>query len=191
MDVLIVGLIVFFGVHSISILDLPWRDAMVGKIGEWPWKGIYSLFAAIGLALIVWGYGLARHDPVVLYVPPLWLRHASLLLLLPVFPLLFAAYLPGRIKSAAKHPMLAAIKLWALAHLLANGTLADILLFGSFLAWAIADRVSMKYRQQRPIPGAPSSKLNDVIAVAAGLGLYLVFALWLHQWLFGVRPVYM
>ncbi len=189
MSVLIAGLILFIASHSVSIVNEPWRDRVVARIGETTWQGIYSLVAIAGLVLIVLGYGLARQDPIILYVPPIWLRHIALLLLVFVFPLLFAAYLPGRIKSATKHPMLAATKVWAFAHLLANGSLADVVLFGSFLVWAVADRISMKHRTQRPVPGAPPSRLNDAIAVILGLALYVAFVLWLHVWLFGVSPV--
>ena len=189
MGVLLIGLVVFFAVHCVSIVNEPWRDRMVARIGEWPWKGIYSLVAIVGFVLIVWGYGLARGDPVVLYTPPMWLRHVTLLLLIPVFPLLLATYFPGRIQAATKHPMLVATKLWAVAHLLANGTLADVLLFGSFLAWAVVDRISMKRRTQRSIPGAPPSKVNDIIAVVLGLALYAAFVLWLHTWLIGISPM--
>jgi uncharacterized membrane protein len=189
MGILIAGLILFLGTHSISIVNASWRDQMAARLGEWPWKGIYSLMALAGLVLIVWGYGLARQDPVILYLPPLWLRHVALLLLVFVFPLLLATYLPGRIQALTQHPMLAATKLWAFAHLLANGTLADVVLFGSFLAWAVVDRISMKHREQRPIPGAPPSKWNDAIAVVMGLVLYVAFVLWLHAWLIGVSPL--
>ena len=189
MSILIAGLILFLGVHSVSIVGSSWRTQVIEKIGEMPWKGIYSLLSIAGFALIVWGYGLARQTPVILYIPPTWLRHVALLLLIAVFPLLLAAYFPGRIKAATRHPMLAAIKIWAFAHLLANGTLADVVLFGSFLIWSVADRISMKYREPRDIPGARASKANDAIAVVGGLGLYVVFSLWLHQWLFGVPPI--
>ena len=189
MSVLLLGLIIFFAVHSVSIVNEPWRDRMVTKMGEWPWKGLYSLLAVVGFILIVWGYGLARHDPVLLYSPPAWLRHLALLLLVPVFPLLLAAYLPGRIQAATKHPMLVAVKLWAVAHLLANGMLADVLLFGAFLAWAVVDRISMKRRTQRTIPSAPPSKANDISAVLVGLALYVAFIFWLHTWLIGVSPI--
>ncbi len=135
---------------------------------------VYAVVSLVGFALLVYGYGLARQAPVVLYTPPDGLRHVALLLMLPVFVLLLAAYLPGRIKTAAKHPMLLATKLWATAHLLANGTLADVLLFGGFLAWAVADRISLKRRAPRPMPGmGPPRVLNDVIAVVGGLGLYV------------------
>jgi len=189
MSMLITGLVVFFAVHSISIFNELWRDSMVAKLGEWPWKGVYSMAAIVGFMLIVFGYGLARVDPVVLYSPPMWLRHVSLLMLVPVFPLILATYLPGRIQAMTRHPMLVATKLWAVAHLLANGTLADVLLFGSFLAWAVIDRISMKRRTQGYIPGAPPSKVNDVIAVLFGLVLYAAFVLWLHAWLIGVSPL--
>jgi uncharacterized membrane protein len=189
MGILIAGLLIFLAAHSVSMVNAPWRDRMAGRLGEPVWQGIYGLVSIAGLVLIVWGYGLARQEPVILYVPPVWLRHLTLLLMVPVFPLLLAAYLPGRIKSATKHPMLAAVKLWAFAHLLANGNLADLLLFGSFLIWAVADRISLKRRTPRPLPGAPPSRANDAIAVVAGLALYVVFVLWAHRWLFGVSPI--
>jgi uncharacterized membrane protein len=117
------------------------------------------------------------------------MRHITLLLMLPVFPLLLAAYLPGRIQSATKHPMLLAVKIWAAAHLLANGTLPDILLFGSFLAWAVADRISLKRRVAPTVYGAPPSQVNDAIVIIAGIGLYLLFMFWLHKLLMGVAPI--
>jgi uncharacterized membrane protein len=186
---LILGLVLFLGVHSVEIFSPGWRSTMVARIGERAWKGLYALLSIVGFVLIIWGYGVARQEPILLYTPPVWMRHLSALIMLPVFPLLLAAYLPGRIKAATKHPMLAAIKFWALAHLLANGMLADVLLFGSFLAWAVADRISFKRRIARPIPGAPPRKINDVIAVAAGLALYVIFVLGLHARLFGVSPL--
>ncbi|MDZ7841348.1 MAG: NnrU family protein [Gammaproteobacteria bacterium] len=189
MTALILGLILFLGVHSISIVNEPLRDRMAARLGELPWKGLYSVVAVIGLVLIVHGYGAARYDPVVLYAPPTWLRHLAFLLLLPVFPLLLATYLPGRIKTAVKHPMVLAVKLWAVAHLLANGMLADVLLFGGFLAWAVAERISLKRRTPRPIPGAPESGRNDIIAVVGGLLIYLVFFMWLHRILIGVPVI--
>lgn len=189
MSVLVLGLVLFLAVHSLSIVNEPWRNRMVAKMGEWPWKGVYSVVAIAGFILIVRGYELARLDPVMLYLPPAWLRHLAMLLLVPVFPLLLAAYLPGRIRTATRHPMLLATKLWALAHLLANGMLADVVLFGAFLAWAVADRISMKRRSQRAIPAAPASRANDVIAVVGGLALYVAFVLWLHSWLIGISPM--
>jgi len=191
MLILIAGLVLFLGTHSISIIAARWRAAAIDRVGEVPWKLAYALIAAIGLALIVLGYGTVRSDPghAVLYIPPTWMRHISLLLMLPVFVLLLAAYLPGRIRRATQHPMLLAVKIWAVAHLLANGTLADALLFGSFLAWAVADRVSLKYRAAPTVMGAPPSKWNDWIAVGGGLALYVTFVLWLHKALIGVSPI--
>ncbi|MBD3658623.1 MULTISPECIES: NnrU family protein [Marinobacter] len=189
MALLIVGLILFLGVHSLSIANEPLRNRLHASLGEAAFKGLYSLASLIGLVLIIWGYSAARLEPTVIYTPPGWLRHLAMLLLVPVFPLLFATYFPGRIKTKLGHPMLAAVKLWALAHLLANGMLHDLLLFGSFLAWAVADRISMKHRTQRPITTLPANKANDAIAVAGGLVVYAVTVFWAHQWLFGVAPV--
>jgi uncharacterized membrane protein len=189
MTLLLIGLVLFIGIHSVSIVAPAWRDAQVAGRGEGAWRGIYSVAAGIGLGLLIYGYGLARQSPVVLYTPPAAMRHVALLLMLPVFPLLLAAYLPGRIKTAAKHPMLLAVKFWALAHLLANGNLADVLLFGGFLAWAVADRISLKRRPVRPVPGGTARAANDLIAVVGGLILYAVTLLALHRWLIGVAPI--
>jgi uncharacterized membrane protein len=186
MSLLVLGLVLFLGVHSVSIVSHQWRDATAARLGEWTWKGLYSVVAVCGLVLIIAGYGLARQDPTVLYTPPAWLRHLSMLLLIVVFPMLLAAYLPGRIKGALKHPMLVAVKAWALAHLLVNGMLADLLLFGGFLAWAVVDRISLKRRPARPVPALPRTKANDAIAVVGGLAIYVVFVVWAHEWLIGV-----
>jgi uncharacterized membrane protein len=186
MIILVCGLIVFLGVHSIGIVAPASRDRMLAEFGEKKWKGIYSLVAVVGFVLLIYGYGQTRQAPVVLYSPPLWMRHATMLLLLPVFPLLFAAYLPGRIQATLKHPMLLAVMLWALAHLLSNGTLADLLLFGGFLAWAIADRMSMEKRAPKVTAGAPPSRANDAIAVVLGLAVYVAFVFWLHTAIIGV-----
>jgi uncharacterized membrane protein len=186
---LIIGLVLFLGMHSVEIFSSTFRANAIARMGERPWKGLYTLISIVGFILIIWGYGQARQDPVLLYAPPVWMRHLSALIMLPVFPLILAAYLPGRIKAALKHPMLAGVKFWALAHLLANGMLADVLLFGGFLAWAVADRISFKRRAVRPIPTAPPSKMNDVIAVVAGLAIYVAFVLWLHTWMIGVSPL--
>jgi uncharacterized membrane protein len=188
MDILIAGLIIFVAVHSVAIFNDPWRRRMIERIGELPWKALYSLIAITGFVLIVWGYGLARQTPVMLYDPPMWLRHVTLVLMVPVFPLLLAAYLPGRIQTALKHPMLDATKLWAFAHLLSNGSYAAVLLFGSFLVWAVADRISLKHRSEPSVPQLPRSRANDAIAVVLGLAIYVVFALWLHERLIGVSP---
>jgi uncharacterized membrane protein len=189
MSTLILGLIIFLGVHSVSIVAPAWRDAMAQRLGLAGWQIAYALVSLLGFYLIVRGYSLARLSPTVLYVPPVGLRHVAALLMLPVFPLLFATYLPGRIRDVAKHPMLVATKFWALAHLLANGMLADVLLFGAVLAWAVADRISLGKRSQRPIRTAPRGRWNDVAAVALGLVAYVVFVRWLHLAWFGVAPM--
>jgi uncharacterized membrane protein len=189
MSQLLAGIIIFLGVHSISIVNEPWRNKMAERLGVWTWKGVYSIIALVGLILIIRGYGEALTEVVELYYTPVWLQHISLILLIPVFPLLIGAYVPGRIKATVEHPMLLATKLWAAAHLLANGALADVVLFGSFLLWVFADLLSVSKRQPRQIPGAPPSKFNDWIAIVVGLALYLAFLLWLHELLFGVSPV--
>ncbi len=188
MSILIIGLVLFLGVHSIAIVA-PDPLRARARIGEWGWKGIYGVLSLIGLALVVHGFALAREAPVVLYTPPPWMRHVTFLFMLPVFPLLLAAYLPGRIKTAVKHPMLAAVKFWAFAHLLFNGRLADVLLFGAFLAWAVVDRISLKTRAPKALRTAPPGRFNDAIAVVLGLALYGFFVAWAHVRLFGVSPL--
>jgi len=188
MAVLIIGLALFLGVHSIALAAPDFRSRAIARMGEGPWKGLYAAFSAVGLVLILYGFHLARQSPVVLYSPPEWMRYVTALLMLPVFPLLIAAYLPGRIKTAMKHPLLAAVKFWALAHLLANGTLADVLLFGGFLAWAVIDRISLKRRMQT-VPTVSAGRFNDLLAVVLGLAFYVLFIGWAHVRLFGVSPL--
>lgn len=185
---LVLGMVLFLGIHSIAIVAPAWRDRTAAGLGN-AWRGIYSLISIAGLILIVWGYGIARRAPAMLYAPPAWSHYVTAVLMLPVFTLFLAAYLPGRIKSALKHPMLFSVMLWSAAHLVATGMLADVVLFGGFLGWAIADRVSFGWRTQRAIPGAPSTKFNDLIAVVGGLAIYLIFLLWLHVRLTGVQPL--
>lgn len=186
MDLFIIGLILFFAAHSVSIVNEPWRNRMAARLGEPLWQGLYALVSLLGLVLMIKGYGSARQLPLPLYVPPPWSRHLTLLVMLPVFPLLLATYLPGRIQRAARHPMLLATLLWAVAHLLANGHLADVVLFGSFLTWAAVDRLSMMRRTPRPLPMLPASRRNDAVAVLGGLGLYLAFLFGLHRLITGV-----
>lgn len=186
---LVAGLAIFFAVHSIAIYAGGWRERTVARIGLQPWKIVYTVASLVGFVLIVRGYAQARLDPISVYEPPFWMRHVAMLVMLPVFPLLLAAFLPGRIKAAVKHPMLTATKAWAVAHLLANGMLADVLLFGAFLTWAVLDRISVG---KRPLPATlPKSGpiRNDVIAVVAGLAIYVLFVVWAHQKLFGLPPM--
>ncbi len=187
MAMLILGLVLFLGMHSVSIVASGLRDNMAAR-SELGWKAFYGVVSIVGVILIVKGYGAARIDPTVLYSPPVWLKHLSALLMLPMFILFFAPYLPGKIKTAAKHPQLVAVKLWAFGHLLVNGTVADLVLFGSFLAWAVADRISMKRRTVRAVPGAPESTINDIILVVVGLAAYGAFAVFLHARWIGVAP---
>ena len=190
MTYLIAGLLLFLGVHSIAIVAPAWRNEMARRLGDAPWKAAYALASVVGFVMLVHGYGVARADPVVLYTTPAWMRHVAALLMLPVFPLLFAVYLPGRIKAAVKHPMLAATKAWALSHLLVNGNLADVLLFGGFLAWAVADRIAVGKRPaSQPSVPATRSLRNDVLAVAGGLVVYVVVVGWAHQRFIGVPPL--
>ncbi len=184
---LLLGLALFLGIHSISIVALPLRDKLAAK-SEIGWKIFYAGVSLLGIILIVKGYADLRQAPFVLYTSPAWLRHVVAVLLLPVFVLFLAPYFPGRISQAAKHPQLIAVKLWAVAHLLVNGTLADVLLFGSFLLWAVMDRISLKRRVMRPLPGAPPSKANDMIVVVVGLALYVATVVWAHKLLIGVSP---
>jgi uncharacterized membrane protein len=185
---LVIGVIVFFGTHSIAIFSPTGRDRLAARHGL-GWRALYSILSLAGFVLIIWGYGLARQEPLVLYQPAPWLRNVAAILMLPVFPLLFAAYMPGRIKAKLKHPMLVAVKLWALAHLLVNGTLADVVLFGAFLAWAVVDRISFKHREQRAIPSAPPGRWNDLLAIVLGLGAYVLFVVVLHARWIGVPIV--
>ena len=188
MTTMLVGMLIFFAMHSVAIAAPGFREARVAAWGAGRWKLVYSLVSLVGFILMIRGYAMLRLEPHLLYVPPAGLRHLAALLMLPVFPLLLATYLPGRIKRIAKHPMLVAVKLWALSHLLANGMLADVLLFGGFLVWAVLDRISLK---RRPAPAAVATGggiVNDAIVVIGGLALYFVFVKVLHEWLFGVAP---
>jgi uncharacterized membrane protein len=188
--ILVLGLLIFLGVHSIRILGPGWRAARITRWGERPWKGLYSVAAALGLALIIWGYHLAQAQPVVLWAPPQWMRQVGALLTAPAFVLVAAGYVPGnRMKAALGHPMVAGVKLWAFAHLLANGTLAAVVLFGAFLVWAAADFASARRRDRRAGTRYPAGTLvGDAIVVVVGLVAWAAFAFLLHAWLIGVRP---
>lgn len=189
MLLLILGLLCFLVPHSINIFAPAWRETVIATRGEGAWLWPYTGISAVGLVAIIFGYGMARQDPTLLYIPPTGLKHLALGLMLPVFPLLLASYLPGRIKAAVKHPMLLATILWALAHLSANGTLADVLLFGSLLVWAVSDWISLEKRPakaQRTLPRAP---FNDVLAIIGGVAIYAALIGGLHLFLFGVSPI--
>jgi len=190
MTVLILGLIVFLGVHSVRIVANDWRTAQLKRLGEGTWKSIYSLISIVGFGLIVWGFGLARQQPVVLWIAPTAMRHVAALLTLIAFVLIAAAYVPrNAIKSRLHHPMLLGVKTWALAHLLANGRLADLLLFGAFLAWAVVCFIAAQKRDRAEAARYPAGMAGaTAFTVVAGVAAWVLFAFWLHGVLIGVQP---
>jgi len=191
MMALILGLIIFFGVHSVRIISDDFRTRQIERVGVNTWRGMHAAVSLVGFVLIVVGYGVARGAPQVVWVPPAWTAHLAALLTIPAFILIAASFVPGtRIRNKFGHPMVLGVKVWALAHLIANGMLADILLFGTFLIWAIVDYASARSRDRKAgtvYSVGPVSR--DVFAVVAGLVAWVVFALWLHRWLIGVAPL--
>jgi uncharacterized membrane protein len=186
MTILILGLVLFFGIHSVRVLAPGFRDAQLAA-SENRWKGIYSVVSIVGVALIVWGWHVFRPDAPEIYEPPSWGRHVTPLLVLIAFVFIAAANAPaGYIRHYVKHPFLTGIILWSGGHLLANGDLASLILFGAFLVWSVVDLIAVIPR------GDPAPKvvrpMSDVIAVVAGAAVFAVFGLWLHGWLFGVDP---
>jgi uncharacterized membrane protein len=190
MLVLILGLALFLGVHSVRIFANDWRARTISKRGEGVWKGLYSLLSIAGFGLIVWGYGLARQQPVVLWVPPVAMRHIAALAILISFVLLVAAYVPRNgIKAWLHHPMVIGVKVWAFAHLLCNGNLASVVLFGAFLVWAALDFRAARGRDRAAGTVYPAGSASaTVITVVVGTVAWAGFALWLHGVLIGVRP---
>jgi uncharacterized membrane protein len=190
MTLLVAGLIVFLGVHSVRIVADDWRTARIAKSGERAWKLAFTVVSLVGFVLIVYGYAQARQATPLLYSPPTWSRHAAALLVLVSFVLIAAAYIKGtRIKARVGHPMVAGVKVWAFAHLLSNGTLADVVLFGAFLAWAVIDYIAARRRDRvagTVYPLGPVSR--DLIAIVVGAVAWWVFAFLLHGPLIGVRP---
>lgn len=191
MNALIIGLAIFLGMHFIHILAPEWRAAQVARLGEKKWKGMFTVASLLGFALLVWGYGDARLDPIVLWLPPVGLRYLAAVLMLPAFILLVAAYVPGNyLKAKVGHPMTASVKLWAFAHLLVNGNLADVLLFGTFLVWAVMSFVTGRQRDRlngKTYPVGPASR--TVTAVLIGTLLFAIFTGYLHLKLIGVSPL--
>jgi uncharacterized membrane protein len=192
MLVLVIGLVVFFAIHLVPAQsDL--RNGLVARFGDTGYKAIFSILSLIGLVLIILGFAKLQLHPgknPQLWYPPLWCRHVALVLMLPAMIALVAAYVPSRIHTMLKHPMLVAIKIWALAHLIANGDLGSLVLFGSFLAFAVYDRISVKRRHALGPLGTKSGPwFNDVIVLVLGTGLYVVFLYWAHQALIGVSPL--
>ena len=190
MTLLILGLVIFLGVHSTRVFAEDWRSAQQARLGEKAWKGAYSLASLLGLVLLVWGYGLARQTPVPLWTPSIGMRHLASLLTLVSFIFLAAAYVPrNAIKARLGHPMTLGVKVWALGHLLANHTLADLLLFGGFLVWAVLSFRAARARDRAAGTVRPAgTAAGTALTVVVGVGAWVVFALWLHGPLIGVKP---
>jgi uncharacterized membrane protein len=192
MAVLVLGLVLFLGVHSLRVVAQGWRGAMLARVGERAWKGVVSVVAIAGFALVAWGYALARHNPVLLWPqPPVAMRHVAALLTLVAFVLLVAAYVPGnQIQARLHHPMVLGVKLWAFAHLIANNTLADLVLFGAFLLWAVVVFRSARQRDRAAQTLYPAGTAGrTAIAIVVGGVAWAVFAFWLHRAWIGVSPM--
>lgn len=191
MALLIAGLILFLGAHSTRVFADDWRTSMLERLGEKKWKGLITLLSIAGFVLLILGYDQARMTTVALWHPPVWTRHLAIVLNLLAFVLLAAAYVPrNSIKAKIGHPMIAGVKIWALAHLLANGTLVDVLLFGTFLIWAVLDFRTSRRRDRMNATTYPSGALaNTLLTVVVGLGAGVVFMLWLHVRWVGVSPL--
>lgn len=186
MTLLIVGLAIFFAVHTFTMF----RDARqraVDRLGALPYRGLYSLISLGGFVLLVMGYGDA--PKIALWAPPVWTRHVAMVLMIPVFVLLVAANVPGNIKARLGNPMLIAVKTWALAHLIANGDLASVILFGSFLAWSVVDLIAVKRSGRSSVVAEPKAAF-DVVAVVVGLGIYALLLVWAHPWVSGGMPLF-
>lgn len=190
MLILIIGLVLFLGAHSVRMFADQWRARVIERLGPGPWKGLYSLVSIAGFVIIVWGFGVARERPILLYSPPLILRQLNALFTLVAFVLVTAAYVPrNHFKSKIGHPMLTGVKAWAFGHLLATGMLHDVVLFGAFLLWAIVDFVVCRRRDRRLGTAYPTGSLTgDAVTVVVGLAAWAVFAFWLHVRWIGVYP---
>jgi len=188
--VMILGLAVFLGSHAFVTMR-PQRAAVIARVGEGPYKGLFSLISLVGIVLIGWGFAHYRSTGYIdVWSPPVWTRHVTLLLVWPAIVCIFAAYIPGDIKRVLKHPMLVGVKLWALAHLISNGDLGSIILFGSILGWAVFDRITLKHRTDPGGPPVPvGGRRNDFFAVAVGTLVYFALGFWFHPWVIGV-PVF-
>ena len=188
--VLVLGLLLFLGIHSTRVFADGWRTQFIAQRGAMSWKGLYAVLSLLGFALLIWGYGMARQEPVVLWASPRWTKHLAALLTMPAFVLLAAAYVPGNgIKAWLHHPMVLGVIVWAFSHLLANNTLADALLFGGFLLWAVLSFTAARKRDRAAgTQYAPGKPVMTVLTVVVGLSAWAVFAFWAHLALFGVRP---
>jgi uncharacterized membrane protein len=190
MTLLVLGLILFLGVHSTRIFADDWRGARIARLGEGGWKGLYSVLSIAGLVLIVVGFGQARANPTLLWVPPIWTRHLGALLNLVALVLLAAAYVPGNhLKAALGHPMVLGVKVWAFAHLVSNQTLAEGILFGAFLVWAVLCFRAAKKRDRASGSRRPPGRLGPtLVTVLVGVAAWAAVAFWAHRALIGVKP---
>ncbi|GLQ98496.1 NnrU family protein [Dyella mobilis] len=191
MSVLVLGLILFLGLHSIRIFANDWRNRQIARVGLKPWKGVFAIGAIIGLVLIIWGFGLARQHPVLIYAPPEWLRHLNGLFMLVALILFFAARVPGNhFKAKLGHPQVLAVKTWSFGHLLATGMLHDLVLFVPFLIWSIVLFAVSRRRDRLDGTTYPAGTLKgDIVAVVMGVAVWALFAFWLHSLLIGVNPM--
>ena len=186
MTLLIIGIVVMIGIHLVPAFpDV--RERLIGQLNQNGYRLLFSVVSTLGLVLLI--YGFAKAPVIQVWSPPYWTRYVAMVLMVPVFILLIAAYLPGEIKAKVKHPFLVAIKTWAFAHLIANGDLASIVLFGSFFAYAVVDRIALKRRPATGLVTAAEAGSNAVIAVVGGLLLYVVFLVWLHPLLIRTAPL--
>ncbi len=191
MTLLILGLILFLGVHSVRIVADGWRSQQIARMGANAWKGVYTLVSLVGLALIIWGFGLARQQPVMLWAPlPTAVKHLAALLTLLAFVLLVAAYVPrNHLRAKLHHPMVLGVKTWAFAHLVSNNTLADLLLFGSFFLWSVFSFRAARGRDRAQGTRYPAgTAMATVITVLVGVGMWAFFAFWAHGAWIGIRP---
>ncbi|MBH1964089.1 MAG: NnrU family protein [Comamonadaceae bacterium] len=191
MLILVLGLVLFLGVHSVRIFAEGWRSRAVSSMGPMTWKAVFSVVSVIGFVLIIWGYGMARQQPVMVWSPPMGMKHANSLFTLVAFIFLAAAYVPrNHLKAKMHHPMVLGVKLWAFGHLLATGKLADLLLFGSFLLWAVLDFRAARQRDR--VLGtvyAPGTMMGTLLTVVIGMVAWAAFAFWLHAALIGIAPL--
>jgi uncharacterized membrane protein len=190
MTALILGLVLFLGMHSTRVFAEGWRGRVIAQRGENAWKGLYSVLSLVGMVLLCWGYGQARLTPTALWASPIWTRHLAATLMLAALVLMAAAYVPRNgLKARLHHPMVLSVKVWAIAHLLANNTVADLLLFGGFLVWSVLDFRSSRQRDQAKGTVYPAGTAAGTVgAVVVGVVLWAALAFGGHFWLFGVRP---
>lgn len=188
MWLLILGLVLFLGIHSVRVFAPALRENFIATRGDGAWKGLYSVLSILGFVVLIYGYGQARFDNVFFYSAPNWMTHVQWLLMLPAMILLVASQLPaGRIKKVVKNPQLIGVKIWAIGHLLVNGDLAGFLLFGGFLVWAVLVVINTKKRGQ--VFPDETSTMGDILSIVIGIGVWFAFALWLHEWLIGVPVI--